>query len=87
MTIPNKLLTIGSLAKLVDIHVETIRFYQKKGLIQQPPKPFQGYRIYSSETVSKLLFIQRAKLVGFTLSEIKTLLTLCEILIAKRQSK
>lgn len=75
---PNKRLTIGRLANLASINVETIRFYQKQGLIQEPPKPAQGYRLYSAEILSQLLFIQRAKLVGFTLAEIKKLLTLGE---------
>jgi len=74
----NKPLTIGHLAKLAHINVETIRFYQKKGLIQEPEKPIQGYRIYPSETLTQLVFIQRAKLVGFTLAEIKKLLMLGE---------
>ncbi|MBC8493996.1 MAG: MerR family transcriptional regulator [Candidatus Thioglobus sp.] len=75
---PNKRLTIGRLANLASINVETIRFYQKQGLIQEPPKPDQGYRLYSVEALSQLMFIQRAKLVGFTLAEIKKLLTLEE---------
>jgi MerR family mercuric resistance operon transcriptional regulator len=74
----SKHLTIGRLAKLANLNVETIRFYQKRGLIQEPPKPAQGYRIYSEEILAQLLFIQRAKCVGFTLTEIKNLLTLGE---------
>ncbi len=74
----NSNLTIGRLAKLVQINIETIRFYEKSGLIQQPPKPEQGYRIYSQEIVTQLLFIKKAKLIGFTLNEIKELLTLDE---------
>lgn len=74
----NKPLTIGRLAKLANINVETIRFYQKQDLIQQPPKPEQGYRVYSDESLIQLLFIQRAKLVGFTLAEVKNLLALGE---------
>jgi MerR family mercuric resistance operon transcriptional regulator len=88
----NKKLTIGYLAKLANINVETIRFYQKKGLIQQPPKPVQGYRIYSENSLAQLLFIQRAKLVGFTLAEIKNLLALgehknCEKMLNLTQQK
>jgi len=74
----NKPLTIGRLAKLANINVETTRFYQKQDLIQQPPKPEQGYRVYSDESLIQLLFIQRAKLVGFTLAEVKNLLALGE---------
>lgn len=75
---PSKHLTIGRLATLASLNVETIRYYQKRGLIQEPPKPIQGYRIYSDEVLTQLLFIQRAKCVGFTLIEIKSLLTLGE---------
>jgi len=71
-----KPLSIGQLAKLAGINVETIRFYQKRGLIQLPPKPEIGYRIYSQEAVSRLIFIQQAKQVGFTLTEIQELLGL-----------
>ena len=74
----NSHLTIGRVAKLVDVNIETIRFYEKSGLIQQPLKPEQGYRIYSSEIVTQLTFIKRAKLIGFTLKEIKELLKLDE---------
>ena len=74
----NKHLTIGRLAKLVEVNVETIRFYEKSGLIQQPQKPEQGYRIYPQEVVAQLLFIKKAKLIGFTLVEIQELLTLDE---------
>lgn len=69
-------LTIGKLAKKANINVETIRFYQKRGLIPTPEKPSSGYRTYSNETLSQLLFIQRAKFLGFTLTEIQALLAL-----------
>lgn len=75
-----KPLTIGNLAKQANINVETIRYYQKLGLIHEPDKPTQGYRIYSKEILSQLLFIKRAKLIGFTLSEIQGLLILDESL-------
>jgi MerR family mercuric resistance operon transcriptional regulator len=69
-------LTIGKLAKLANINVETIRFYQKRGLIPKPEKPRSGYRTYSNEILSQLFFIQRAKFLGFTLTEIHALLKL-----------
>jgi len=72
----NKHLTIGSLAKLANINVETIRYYQKIKLIDEPPKPLRGYRIYSDDTILQLKFIRQAKLAGFTLSEIRELLSL-----------
>lgn len=68
--------TIGVIAKQANVNIETIRYYQRIGLIEQPAKPVSGYRIYSDETVSRLRFIQRAKQLGFSLSEISSLLAL-----------
>jgi MerR family mercuric resistance operon transcriptional regulator len=68
--------TIGLRAKEVDVGIETIRFYEQKGLITQPQKPVSGYRIYPQNTVKKLLFIKRARVLGFTLAEIKKLIQL-----------
>ncbi|MBI4006700.1 MAG: Hg(II)-responsive transcriptional regulator [Gammaproteobacteria bacterium] len=74
----NKLLTIGRLAKLVCVNVETIRYYQHRGLIEQPTKPEQGYRTYSQKTLERILFIKRAQELGFTLDEVANLLALGE---------
>lgn len=71
--------TIGVLAKEVDVGIETIRFYERKGLIAQPAKPTSGYRIYPQDTVKKLLFVKRAKVLGFTLEEINKLLQLSDM--------
>ena len=69
-------LTIGKIARLAGIGVETVRFYEKKGLINKPPRRGSGYRLYPEETVHQLRFIRRAKEIGFTLKEIKELLAL-----------
>ncbi len=69
-------LTIGRLAKQAGVNVETIRYYQKRGLIQEPEKPAFGYRYYPIETISRIHFIKRAKNLGFTLQEIGVLLKL-----------
>lgn len=69
-------LTIGRLAKACGVGVETIRFYQRQGLIVEPPKPSSGYRVYGDEAVARVHFIQRAKQLGFTLTEIRGLLSL-----------
>ena len=69
-------LTIGKLAKQAGIGIETIRFYERQGLIPPPARTDSNYRIYSEEEVGRLKFIKRAKLLGFTLNEIKDLLTL-----------
>lgn len=71
-----KAMTIGRVAKLADVGVETIRFYERKGLIEKPPRRTSGYRQYPSETLSRIRFIRRAKELGFSLSEIDDLLSL-----------
>lgn len=68
--------TIGKLAKELDINVETIRFYERKGLIVQPLKPDSGYRMYNAPHVSQLKFILKAKALGFTLDEVASLMTM-----------
>lgn len=70
------MLTIGKVANAAGVNVETIRFYEKKGLITQPPKPTEGFRQYPSETLHRLRFIKRAQELGFTLDEISNLLKL-----------
>lgn len=67
-------LTIGKVAKKLAINIETIRFYEKKGLINQPIKPEVGYRIYPEETIERITFIKNAQKLGFTLKEIQQLL-------------
>ncbi len=68
--------TIGKLAREAAVNVETIRYYQRVGLIRKPTKPTEGYRRYSRETVARLRFIKRAQRLGFTLKEITELLKL-----------
>ena len=70
--------TIGQLAKATQINVETIRYYERRGLIQQPPKPAVGFRRYSNATLDRICFIKRAKELGFTLDEVETLLAIDE---------
>lgn len=71
-----KILTISTVAKEVGIGIETIRYYQRIGLIEEPKKPITGYRVYPDITISRLYFIKRAKELGFSLSEISNLLVL-----------
>lgn len=71
-----KPLTIGFLAREAQVNVETVRYYQRIGIIDEPPKPFNGYRIYPAETVDRIRFIKRAKQLGFSLNEIAELLEL-----------
>jgi MerR family transcriptional regulator, copper efflux regulator len=67
---------IGEVARRADVGVETIRFYERQGLVPEPPRTPAGYRQYAEETVSRLRFIQRAKQLGFSLREIEELLSL-----------
>ncbi len=69
-------LTIGRLAEQAGVNIETIRYYQRVGLVSEPPKPVQGYRIYPAGAVFRISFIKRAKDLGFTLREITELLSL-----------
>jgi MerR family mercuric resistance operon transcriptional regulator len=71
-----KALTIGRLAQFANVNVETVRYYQRVGLIAEPPKPATGYRQYPLETVDRIRFIKRAQQLGFTLQEINELLAL-----------
>tara|TARA_R110000850_G_scaffold83657_1_gene179555 strand:- start:177 stop:563 length:387 start_codon:yes stop_codon:yes gene_type:complete len=68
--------TISIVAKELNINIETIRFYERKGLIEQPLKPEVGYRHYPNETVNRIRFIKRSQELGFTLGEITNLLNL-----------
>lgn len=70
-------LTIGRVAGQAGVNVETIRFYERKGLIDQPEKPvFGGYRSYPQTTVRRVKFIRAAQGIGFSLGEIVELLSL-----------
>ncbi len=67
-------LRIGTVAKLAGVHLETIRYYQRRGLIAEPNKPHMGYRRYPADTVRHIRFIKRAQALGFTLNEVAVLL-------------
>ena len=71
-----KMFTIGKLAQATGINVETVRYYQRIGLITEPQKPLSGYRKYDVSLIDTIVFIKRAKQLGFQLSEIKELLDL-----------
>jgi len=71
-------LTIGTLAKRGGVNVETIRYYQRRGLLHEPSKPREGFRRYELESVKRVHFIKRAQNLGFTLEEIQGLLDLGE---------
>ena len=71
-------LTIGRVAKLAGVNVETIRYYQRRRLLAEPVKPHMGYRRYPADIVKRIRFIKRAQALGFTLEEIAELLRLEE---------
>ncbi len=68
--------TIGTVAKHAGVGVETVRFYERQGLIDQPASPEQGFREYPPDAVDRIRFIRHAKELGFTLEEIGDLLSL-----------
>ncbi len=68
--------TIGEVAKRSGLGLETIRFYERKGLIEEPPRTDSGYRQFPEDVVARIRFIRRAKELGFKLSEISELLSL-----------
>jgi len=68
---------ISQIAKMAGVGVETVRFYERKQLIEQPHKPVNGgFRVYSQDVASRIMFIQRAQNLGFSLKEVKELMAL-----------
>ena len=74
--IDRKPLTIGRLAREVGINSETVRFYERQGLLPRPPRSASGYRLFPADDKRRLKFIKRAQELGFSLSEIRELLAL-----------
>ena len=68
--------TIGRLARSAGCRVETVRYYERRGLIIPVGRTPSGYRLYDEDSLKRLLFIRHAKDLGFTLEEIKELLRL-----------
>ncbi len=68
--------TRAALAKLADIGAETLRFYEQKGLLEEPPRSVSGYRLYHAGDLERLQFIRRAQDLGFSLQDIKEILEL-----------
>jgi len=72
----DKQLKIGDVARITGLSIKTIRYYERRGLLEQPPRTEGGYRLYGPEEVARLRFVQRAKLLGLTLEEIRELVAL-----------
>jgi Hg(II)-responsive transcriptional regulator len=71
-----KTFTVGQVAKRSGVGIETVRFYERHGLLDEPERRESGYRQYGGDDVAVLRFIRRAKRLGFTLKEIKALFAL-----------
>jgi len=71
-------MTVGELSKQAGVNLETVRFYEKQRLLPEPERTPGGHRLYTQDDVDRLSFIQRAKWVGFTLKEIRTLMRVRE---------
>ncbi|MBI2882493.1 MAG: MerR family transcriptional regulator [Candidatus Methylomirabilis oxyfera] len=69
-------LTVGQLAKQAHVNLETIRYYERRGILPEPPRRESGYRQYPPEAVERIRFIRRAQELGFSLKEIQELLSL-----------
>jgi len=69
-------LTIGKVACSAGLAIDTVRYYEREGLLEKPARTASGYRHYTPEAVARLRFIRQAKELGFTLAEIRELLTL-----------
>ncbi len=69
-------LTIGRLAKEAGVNLETVRYYERRGLLPRPPRSPSGYRLFPDEAAGRLRFIRRAQELGFSLAEIRELLSL-----------
>lgn len=87
-------MTIGELAKRAGVNVETVRYYERRGLLREPPRSDSGYRQYRPEAVARIQFIKRAQALGFSLAEITELLSLrvspssnCDEVLRKAESK
>jgi Hg(II)-responsive transcriptional regulator len=71
-----KTMTVGRLAKEAGVNLETVRFYERERIMPKPERTAGGHRVYTAEDLERLRFVQRAKSVGFTLREVRTLVSL-----------
>lgn len=72
----SRTMTIGAFAKAAGVNVETVRFYQRSGLLIAPPRPYGGIRRYGGRDVARVRFVKSAQRLGFTLDEVAQLLRL-----------
>lgn len=69
-------LTIGALSDRTDVNIETIRYYERIGILPEPPRSAGGHRLYAGEHTQRLIFIRRSRELGFSLDQIRILLGL-----------
>ena len=72
----NRSMTVGALATQAGVKIDTIRYYERHGLLPKASRTNSGYRIFTSASVERLKFIKQAQALGFTLNEVKQLLAL-----------
>jgi MerR family mercuric resistance operon transcriptional regulator len=70
--------TIGEISGETGVHIETVRYYEKVGLLPPPPRTEGGHRLYADEHLKRIIFIRRSRELGFTLDDIRNLLGLVE---------
>jgi len=70
----SKQMKIGEVAKRSGVGIETLRFYEKSGLLSRPGRTYSGYRIYNDDVLERIAFIKQAQVLGFTLDEIKQII-------------
>ena len=73
---PQPVMKIGAVAAGADVNIQTVRYYERRGLLPKPPRTKSNYRLYSEDSVRRVRFVQRAQELGFSLEEIKELLAL-----------
>lgn len=71
--------TVGEAARLTGLPVKRIHYYERRGLLEPPPRSEAGYRLYGDEEIARLGFVKRAKLLGLTLEEIRELVSLAVV--------
>jgi MerR family mercuric resistance operon transcriptional regulator len=76
--VPDNRVTIGKVAKQTGCHIETIRFYEKEALLPHPDRSEGGHRLYSTQLIERLVFIRRCRELGFSMDEIRQLLSLVD---------
>jgi MerR family transcriptional regulator, mercuric resistance operon regulatory protein len=72
----NPRLTIGALSEHTEVNVETIRYYERIGILPEPPRSAGGHRLYANEHKQRLVFIRRSRALGFSLRQVRVLLGL-----------